>query len=227
MRRIWLSRLELTHKRCILQLRNNIGRGARGHGFMKFIRRICVYCGSSGRVDERYRTAATRLGGTLAKAGIELVYGGGRVGLMGLVADAALAAGGRVTGIIPSHLHDREVGHTGLSELQIVDNMHERKRRMFELSDAFAALPGGLGTLDETIEMITWKQLGLHDKPVVIIDVAGYWTPLIELIEHAVASGFAARSAFQLYRVVSRVEDLLPTLAAAPEPALVPEPKLV
>jgi uncharacterized protein (TIGR00730 family) len=194
---------------------------------MASVKRICVYCGSSGRVDETYRAAATRLGVILAKAGVELVFGGGRVGLMGLMADAALAAGGRVTGIIPIHLHDKEVGHSGLSELVIVDNMHERKRRMFELSDAFAVLPGGLGTLDETIEIITWKQLGLHDKPVVVVDVAGYWSPLFELVEHAVTSGFADRRVLQLYRVVARVEDLLPALAAAPEPALAPEAKLV
>jgi uncharacterized protein (TIGR00730 family) len=194
---------------------------------MALVKRVCVYCGSSGRVDEKYRAAATRLGMTLAEAGIEVIYGGGRVGLMGLVADAALAAGGRVTGIIPTHLHDREVGHHGISELQIVDNMHERKRRMFELADAMVTLPGGLGTLDETIEVITWRQLGLHDKPIVIIDVAGYWTPFFELVEHAVVSGFASRSALQLYRVVTRVEDLLPALAAAPEPALASEPKLV
>ncbi len=194
---------------------------------MALVKRICVYCGSSGRVDEMYRAAATRLGVTFAAAGIELIYGGGRVGLMGLMADATLASGGRVTGIIPLHLHDREVGHTGLSELMVVDNMHDRKRRMFDLADAFAVLPGGLGTLDETIEVLTWKQLGLHDKPIVIIDIAGYWTPLFELVEHAVASGFAARSALQLYRVVNRVEDLLPALAAAPEPHLVAEPKLV
>src|SRR5665213_2500233 len=194
---------------------------------MALVKRICVYCGSSGRVDEAYRAAATRLGVVLARAGIELVYGGGRVGLMGLMADAVLASGGRVTGIIPMHLHDLEVGHNGLSELQVVDNMHERKRRMFEMSDAFAVLPGGLGTLDETLEILTWKQLGLHDKPIVIVDVAGYWTPLIELIEHCVASGFAQRGALQFYRVVSRIDDLLPARAAAPAPALVPEPKLV
>jgi uncharacterized protein (TIGR00730 family) len=194
---------------------------------MASVKRICVYCGSSGRVDETYRAAATRFGVILAKAGIELVYGGGRVGLMGLLADAALASGGRVTGIIPIHLHDKEVGHTGLSELVIVDNMHERKRRMFELSDAFAVLPGGLGTLDETLEIITWKQLGLHDKPVVLVDVAGYWTPLIELVEHAVVSGFATRRSLQLYRVVPRVEDVLPAVAAAPQPEFEPEPKLV
>jgi uncharacterized protein (TIGR00730 family) len=194
---------------------------------MASVKRICVYCGSSGRVDEIYRAAATRFGVILAKAGIELVYGGGRVGLMGLLADSALASGGRVTGIIPSHLHDKEVGHTGLSELIVVDNMHQRKRRMFELSDAFVVLPGGLGTLDETLEIITWRQLELHDKPVVIVDVAGYWTPLLDLIEHAVSSGFVSRRAQQLYRVVPRVEDVLPTLAAAAQPEREPEPKLV
>jgi uncharacterized protein (TIGR00730 family) len=194
---------------------------------MALVKSICVYCGSSSRVDEVYRAAATRLGVILAKAGIELVYGGGRVGLMGLLADSALASGGRVTGIIPVHLHDREVGHSGLTELVVVDNMHQRKRRMFELADAFAVLPGGLGTLDETLEIITWKQLGLHDKPVVLVDVAGYWTPLLDLIDHVVVSGFAPRTSLNLYRVAARVEDLLPTLAAAPEPVLESESKLV
>jgi uncharacterized protein (TIGR00730 family) len=194
---------------------------------MAFVKRICVYCGSSARVDEAYRATATRLGVLVAKAGIELVYGGGRVGLMGLMADAALASGGRVTGIIPGHLHDREVGHTGLTELVVVDNMHNRKRRMFELSDAFVVLPGGLGTLDETLEIITWKQLGLHDKPIIVVDAAGYWTPLLDLFEHIVESGFAARRSLQLYRVVERAEDVLPALATAHEPQLEAEPKLV
>jgi len=194
---------------------------------MASVKRVCVYCGSSGRVDEIYRAAATRLGVILAKAGIELVYGGGRVGLMGLMADAALASGGHVIGVIPAHLHDQEVGHSGLSELLVVDNMHERKRRMFELSDAFVVLPGGLGTLDETLEIITWKQLGLHDKPVVLVDVAEYWMPLLELTEHVVASGFAPRKSLGLYRVVPRVDDVLGALAAAPQPQLAPEPKLV
>lgn len=194
---------------------------------MAFVKRICVYCGSSGRVDETYRAAATRLGVIIAEAGIELIYGGGRVGLMGLVADAALASGGRVTGIIPVHLHDREVGHKGLTELVVVDSMHSRKRRMFELADAFAVLPGGLGTLDETLEIITWKQLGLHDKPIVLVDVAGYWTALLDLVEHIVESGFASRQSLRLYRVVPRVEDVLGVLAAAPQPQLEPEPKLV
>ena len=152
---------------------------------MAVIKRLCVYCGSSPGVEPSYSTAAARLGTLLAESHVELVYGGGRVGLMGTLADAALAAGGRITGIIPRHLHDREVGHPGVSELIVVGSMHERKQRMFEIADAFAVLPGGLGTLDETFEMITWRQLGLHDKPLIIIDIAGYWTPLLELFEHS------------------------------------------
>src|SRR5882724_11747956 len=152
---------------------------------MASVKRLCVYCGSSDRVAAAYREAARRLGTILAASGIELVYGGGRIGLMGLVANAALEAGGRVIGIIPAHLHDAEIGHSGVSELIVVGSMHERKQRMFEMSDAFAVLPGGLGTLDEAFEIITWKQLSLHDKPVVILDVAGYWAPLVALIEHA------------------------------------------
>jgi uncharacterized protein (TIGR00730 family) len=194
---------------------------------MASVKRVCVYCGSSGRVDEIYRAAATRLGVVLAKAGLDVIYGGGRVGLMGLLADAALASGGHVTGIIPSHLHDREVGHTNLTELVVVGTMHERKRRMFELADAFVVLPGGFGTLDEMIEVITWKQLGLHDKPIVLVDVAEYWMPLLELFEHVVASGFASRRSFAFYRVVTRVEDVPTALATAPQPQREPEPKLV
>jgi uncharacterized protein (TIGR00730 family) len=177
-------------------------------------------------VDEVYRASATRLGITLARAGMGVVYGGGRVGLMGLVADAALAAGGKVTGVIPRHLHEREVGHTGLTEMILVDDMHSRKRRMFDLSDAFVTLPGGLGTLDETIEILTWKQLGLHDKPIVLVDVAHYWSPLIELVDHAIASGFAGRDARLLYRVVTRVEEVVPALAAMPAPSLPAAPNL-
>ncbi len=194
---------------------------------MASVKRVCVYCGSSGRVDEIYRAAATRLGVILAKAGLDLVYGGGRIGLMGLLADAALASGGHVTGVIPNFLHDRELAHSGLSELLLVDSMHERKRRMFELADAFVVLPGGLGTLDETFEIVTWKQLGLHDKPVVLVDVAEYWMPLIELVEHVVASGFAPRGSLGLYRVVPRVEDVLGALAAAPQAQLATESKLI
>jgi uncharacterized protein (TIGR00730 family) len=193
---------------------------------MAVVKRLCVYCGSSGRVDEVYRAAAMRLGAVLGQAGVELVYGGGRVGLMGLLADAALAHGGRVVGIIPGHLHDHEVGHAGVSELVVVGSMHERKRRMFEMSDAFAVLPGGLGTLDETFEMITWKQLGLHDKPIVVVDVAGYWAPLRNLTRHLVAHSFAAASTLELFQFVPGVEDVLPALAEAPAPAIRSESRL-
>jgi len=180
------------------------------------LRRLCVYCASSARVDGRYREAATTLGRLAAEAEVEIVYGGGRVGLMGLLADAALAAGGRVTGIIPSHLFEREAGHAGLSELIVVASMHERKQRMFELADAFVTLPGGLGTLDETIEIMTWKQLGLHDKPIVIVDIAGYWTPFTALVDHAIASGFTTPTAREYFQVVTRADDVLPLIAALP-----------
>ncbi len=156
------------------------------------IERLCVYCGSSSGVDPCFAAAAGELGAGLAARGIELVYGGGRNGLMGCVADAVLTGGGRATGIIPVHLEDREVAHRGLSELVVVTDMHQRKRVMAERSDAFAVLPGGVGTLDETVEILSWRQLGLHQKPIFIVDVAGYWAPLAALFEHIVGSQFAA-----------------------------------
>src|SRR5689334_10353424 len=158
---------------------------------MATVQRLCIYCGSAGRVSETYRQAARDVGAALARHGIELVYGGGRIGLMGLCADAAVGAGGRVTGIIPRHLHDVEVGHHGLTRLLVTESMHERKRLMFEMSDAFLVLPGGLGTLDETFEMITWRQLGLHDKPIIVIDVDGYWRPFQAMVQHIIDQGFA------------------------------------
>jgi uncharacterized protein (TIGR00730 family) len=184
---------------------------------MAAVQRLCVYCGSARGVEPDYRQAATAFGSLLAGAGIELVYGGGRVGLMGLLADAALAGNGRVTGIIPGHLHDRELTHPH-AQIIVVASMHERKQRMFELADAFVVLPGGLGTLDETIEIITWKQLDLHDKPVIIVDIADYWAPLLALIEHAIAHGFAAARSRDFFRVATRIEEVLPMLAAMPEP---------
>jgi uncharacterized protein (TIGR00730 family) len=185
---------------------------------MAIIRRLCVFCGSSSRGAPAYRLAAVRLGQLLAERRIGLVYGGGRVGLMGALADAALERGGEVTGVIPGHLHDREIGHTGVTHLHVVGDMHERKRRMAELADAFAVLPGGFGTLEEALEAITWKQLGLHDKPIFLVDVDGYWEPLAALFEHVVAEGFAGREARALYRVVARVDDIFPALASAPQP---------
>jgi uncharacterized protein (TIGR00730 family) len=152
---------------------------------MKKIGQLCVYCGSSGAVEARYREAASELGVRLAAAGIELVYGGGRVGLMGLLADAVLSAGGQVIGVIPRRLLDAEVAHRGVTELIIVDNMRDRKRLMAEKADAFAVLPGGIGTLDELFEILSWKQLGLHDKPILLVDIGGYWTPLHRLCARA------------------------------------------
>lgn len=185
---------------------------------MPNIRRLCVYCGSSGGVDSLYREAASELGARLARAGIGLVYGGGRVGLMGLMADAALAAGREVVGIIPSRLRDAELAHPGATELVIVESMHERKRLMAEKADAFAILPGGIGTLDEMFEAVTWKQLGLHDKPILLVDVAGYWAPLRALLDHIVAEGFARPQTHALLQIVPTVAAVMAVLAEAPRP---------
>jgi hypothetical protein len=158
------------------------------------VRRVCVFCGaSSGRLPA-YAGAARAFGAALADRGLGLVYGGGRVGLMGAVADGALAAGGEVIGVIPQELVDRELAHSGVTELRVVASLHERKALMAELSDAFVALPGGFGTLDELMEQLTWLQLGLHDKPVALFDVEGYWRPLIALARHTTEEGFVRES---------------------------------
>ena len=170
------------------------------------IRALCVYCGSSDAVAPEHLAAAAELGRLAAGRGIEVVFGGGRVGLMGALADGTLGAGGRVTGVIPEHLRDLEVGHDGVDEMIVVDSMHARKRRMFEISDAFCALPGGLGTLDEFFEIITWKQLGLHDKPVVLVNPDGFWDPLLALIAHQLEAGYIRPRHAGLYRVVERIE---------------------
>jgi hypothetical protein len=183
---------------------------------MRKIKALCVYCGSSAAVAAPYRVAAVELGTALAVAGIETVFGGGRVGLMGLLADAALAAGGRVTGIIPERLRDAELAHGGLSELLVVSSMHERKRLMAERADAFAVLPGGIGTLDEMFEILSWRQLGLHQKPIFLVDVDGYWAPLRALLGHIVEAGFARPQTKDLVRWVSSVPELLEALAAEP-----------
>jgi hypothetical protein len=136
---------------------------------------------------------------------------------MGVVADAALAAGGEVIGVIPHHLNRVELAHDCLTETHVVNSMHERKQRMFELADAFAVLPGGLGTLDETIEIVTWRQLRLHHKPVILVNHAGYWKPLIDLVDHTVTQGFADPSATELFTVVNSVDDIIPTIKALPQ----------
>jgi uncharacterized protein (TIGR00730 family) len=154
------------------------------------MKRLCVFCGSSVGVRPAYRLEAQRLGETLARRRIGLVYGGGRVGLMGALADAALAAGGEVIGVIPEALVAREVGHAGLTDLHVVPSMHERKALMASLADGFMALPGGSGTLEEFFEIVTWALLGLHSKPCALLDVESYFDPLIALLDHAVIEGF-------------------------------------
>ena len=154
------------------------------------IRSICVFCGSSSGVSAAYEAAARAFALTLAQRGIRLVYGGASVGLMGTIADTALEAGGEVIGVMPRALVDREIAHRGLSALHVVDTMHERKAMMADLSDAFVALPGGLGTLEELFEVWTWGMLGLHAKPYGLLDVDGYYTPLIRFLDHARDEGF-------------------------------------
>lgn len=174
--------------------------------------RICVFAGSSPGTHPAYLETASALGATLAARGIGVVYGGARVGLMGALADAALAAGGHVTGVIPSALVAREIAHRGLSDLRIVASMHERKAVMAELSDAFIALPGGLGTLEELFEVLTWAQLGLHRKPAGLLNVHGYFDGLLSFLDHAVGERFLKAQQRAMLVVGAGVEDLLTQL---------------
>jgi uncharacterized protein (TIGR00730 family) len=166
---------------------------------------VCVYCGSANRVADPFKNIAREVGTALATQKKRVVYGGGRVGLMGLVADSALQAGGDVIGIIPEHIQAREVQHLGLTELHVVNDMHTRKRMMVERSDAFVILPGGFGTLDETFEILTWKQLQLHSKPIIIFNAHGYWDGLIGMINTMVGTGFAQPSNLDLFNVVTDI----------------------
>ncbi len=154
------------------------------------MKRLCVFCGSRPGVGEVYVDAAVQLGRLLASRGIELVYGGGNVGLMGTLADAVMEAGGRVTGVMPDFLVRKEIAHQGITSLEIVASMHERKQRMVELSDGFVALPGGFGTLDELCEVLTWAQLGIHVKPCALLNVDGFFDPFVGFLEHAAQQGF-------------------------------------
>ncbi len=185
---------------------------------MKHIRSLCVLCGSREGFDPVHREAASRLGELIAERDMRLVYGAGSIGLMGVIADAVLSAGGEVVGVIPDFLIRYEVGHRQLTDLVVTDSMHDRKRRMFEMADAFVVLPGGLGTLDETFELITWRQLRLHDSPIVILDVAGYWKPLLRLIDMVVATGFADPATTDLFTVARSPEEVLQQLADAAQP---------
>jgi uncharacterized protein (TIGR00730 family) len=186
------------------------------------IRSVAVFCGSRPGRDPAHATAAAALGRGLAEAGMTLVYGGGGVGLMRVVAEASLAAGGRVRGIIPDFLTRIERPYPALAELEITDSMHERKTRMYELADAFVTLSGGLGTLDETVEVITWRQLGLHDKPILLLDVAGWARPFVTLVEGLIEEGFAPERNRALFEVVPGVEAALARLRSA-VPSLGPE----
>ena len=182
------------------------------------MRNVCVYCGSSpGRRDD-YVAAARAFARELVARDLGLVYGGASVGVMGAVADAVLAGGGEVIGIIPEFLKDLEVGNDAVTEQIVTGSMHARKTRMFELADGFVVLPGGLGTLDETLEIITWKQLQLHAKPVVVLNTDGYWSVFEDLIRRTVDSGFAHSAVAELFTMVAEPEDVFPALAAQPEP---------
>ncbi len=192
---------------------------------MTGIRSVCVYCGSSNEGNPSHRTDAFRFGGQLAAAGIALVYGGGRVGLMGAVADGAISGGGHVVGIIPEHLMKAEVGHGQVTELHVVGSMHVRKEMMFTRSDAFVVLPGGPGTLDEMFEILTWRQLGLHDKPLVVGNLDGYWNGLIAMIDGIIDARYARPSFRTYFEVVDAIDAILPRLRSAPASRTVPQPE--
>lgn len=183
---------------------------------------ICVFCGSSSGESPVYLEAATRLGALLAREGLGLVYGGSKVGLMGRLADVALEEGAPVIGVIPHALVNREVAHGGLTELRVVSSMHERKAVMEDLADAFITLPGGLGTLEEFFEVVTWSQLGLHRKPSGLLDVQGYYQPLIRFLDHAVSEGFLSSSHRRMILVEEDPERLLGSLKDY-EPPTVPK----
>lgn len=191
------------------------------------VKAVCVYCGSSAQVADIYRQAATDMGALLAKNDMKLVYGGGKSGLMGLVAEGVLSGGGKAIGVIPHHIADREISHTGLTELHKVETMHERKQMMVDFADAFVILPGGLGTLDEFFEIMTWRQLSLHDKPIIVVNIGGYWSPLLILIDRLIDNGFARESDRQSLVVVDTVADVIDALATAPRERIDPQSKWI
>ncbi|MEA2881954.1 MAG: hypothetical protein QOH32_1210 [Bradyrhizobium sp.] len=182
---------------------------------MSEIKTVCVYCGSGPGTNPRFMEAATAFGKALAEAGVGLVYGGGSIGLMGAVAKSTLDHGGTVTGIIPDFLTRREHAMGGAQELIVTHDMHERKRLMFERSDAFVALPGGIGTLEELVEQMTWQQLGRHSKPILLADIDGFWQPLLALLTHMRATQFIRPALNVDVLRAERVEDILPQLRAA------------
>ena len=184
------------------------------------LRRLCVFCGSSKGGNPAYLAAAKEVGRTLAQRGIGLVYGGGNVGLMGALADAALAAGGHVIGVIPEALLAKEVGHRGLPDLRVVKSMHERKALMAELSDGFLALPGGFGTFEEFFEVLTWSQLSFHTKPCGVLNVAGFFDPLLNFLDHAAAEGFVRPAHRELVLADADLNQLLQKMATFQPPVV-------
>ena len=185
--------------------------------------RVCVYCGSRDGTRAEYLDAAERIGRSIGRRGWHLVYGGGRVGLMGRVADAALAAGAEVTGVIPESLMRREVGHTGLTQLHVVNTMHQRKQMMATGCDAFIALPGGVGTFEELFEVWSWRHLGYHDQPIGLLDTVGYFQPLVSMMRHAIDAGFVTRDQLDMVQISADPEALLDALEQQARTANAPD----
>ncbi len=188
---------------------------------MSDIKSVCVYCGSSTISDPIFDAPTEQLGQSLAKAGITLVYGGGNPGLMGKVANSCMSAGGNVIGIIPDSILKLEARHDEVTELHVVPSMHVRKAMMAERADAFIVLPGGLGTLDETFEILTWKYLGIHDKPVIIANLDGYWTPMLDMIQHMADKKFVRKDHLDTFVVANSIEEIMDILSRA-EPSTEP-----
>lgn len=184
---------------------------------------VAVFCGSKPGLDPRHMAVAEALGRGMGERGMRLVYGGGRVGIMGQVASAVRQSGGDIAGVIPEFLMKREAGDTKI-ELEVTDSMHSRKRRMFDMSDAFVSLAGGLGTLDETVEIITWKQLGLHNKPILVLDDGGFWKGFADMVRHFTDTGFAYADANDLFQMVGSVEDVFRVLETVTPGAVVAVP---
>ncbi len=181
---------------------------------------ICVYCGASEKADPKYKEYAVQLGRLMVQENIALVYGGSQIGLMGATADAVLEGGGNVYGVLPEHLETYEKGHAGITQLTITKDMHQRKKQMFKMAEAFVIMPGGFGTMDEMFEIITWKQLRLHSYPVIIVNVDGYWDALLKLFDSIISKNFASESTRSLYTVVDKVEDIIPTILKMPVPTI-------
>lgn len=187
---------------------------------MSSMKRICVFCGSSSGTDPVYLNAAEKLGEFLAKKGVGLVYGGGRVGLMGKIADTVMASGGEVVGVIPAALDEKEIAHRGITELRVVDSMHERKAMMADLADGFIAMPGGFGTFEEFCEIVTWAQLGIHKKPCALLNVNGFYDQMITMFDHSTQQGFIRDEHRALVLVDTKIDTLFEKMTSYIPPAI-------